>query len=286
VLTIRKILLPLDLLESALPSAAIHQATALARHFGSEILLLHVVRPLTYVGNEKDVHELLEQSLKNEQEKLEQCLGSDREGITILRTVVRGDPAREIVRTAQDQTCDLIVLPTHGYGALGRFLLGSVTAKVLHSSECPVWTGAHVSDVPVGQFAIRNILVAVDFSSHAPKTIQWAQGLATEFHAEVTLAHATPGVEIYGPGGYHSLPDMKQELVGSATRRMSRVQQDLGTNAKVFIGSGDVPKVIHQAAKETSADLVVVGRRASLGGRLGTIAYGIIRESQVPVVSV
>jgi nucleotide-binding universal stress UspA family protein len=55
--------------------------------------------------------------------------------------------------------------------------------------------------------------------------------------------------------------------------------------AKVYVGSGDVPKVISQAAKDAKADLVVLGCR-SLGGRFGTTAYGIIRESCIPVLSV
>ena len=42
--------------------------------------------------------------------------------------------------TARDEKVDLIVMSTHGHGVLYRFLLGSVAAKVLHDSDCPVWT--------------------------------------------------------------------------------------------------------------------------------------------------
>jgi nucleotide-binding universal stress UspA family protein len=39
-------------------------------------------------------------------------------------------------------------LPTHGLGAFRRSLIGSITAKVLHDAECPVWTGVHLAQAP------------------------------------------------------------------------------------------------------------------------------------------
>ncbi len=284
-LSIKKILLPLDLEETVLPAVVIRQAAALAHHFHSEILVLHVVRPLTYLAGSGTARELMERDVASEQDKLKECFGSELEGLSVRRLVLKGDPTHEILRTVADEKIDLIVMPTHGYGAYEKFLLGSVTAKVLHNGECPVWTGAHVEGVPGQPFAIRNVLCAVDFSSHSQKTVRWAQDVANEFGAQLTLAHVTPGVEIYGPGGYHVLTDMKRELVNGAMKQMAKIQQDLGTKAEVFIGSGDVPKVMSQAAKETKADLLVVGSR-SLDRRFGNTAYGIIRESHVPVFSV
>ena len=199
--------------------------------------------------------------------------------------MVKGDPAREILRAARDENVDLIVMPTHGYGAFEKFMLGSVTAKVLHQSTCPVWTGAHVKDVPAGQFVIRNVLCAVDFGPLSTKAINWAHEAATEFGAKLTLAHVTPSMEIYGPGGYHVLAEMKNELVNSAKAQMAQIMQEMDIHAGVFIGSGNVAKVMGQAAKETKADLIVVGSR-SLAGRFGDMGYAIIRESPVPVVSI
>ena len=284
-LNIKKILLPLDLDQTAFPVALVHEAAALVRHFNSEMFILHVVKPLTYLADSDAARELLEQAVAREQENLSKYLGTALNGNSFKRIVVKGDPAREILRIAGDENIDLIVMPTHGYGAFEKFMLGSITAKVLHQSACPVWTGAHVRDVPVGQFAIRNVLCAVDFRPNSSRTIRWAHEAAKEFGAKLTLAHVTPSVEIYGPGGYHVLSDMKKELVDSATAQMAKIQNELGIQAEVFIGSGDVAKVMSQAAKETKADLVVAGSR-STGGRFGDTAYGIIRESPVPVVSI
>ncbi len=284
-LNIKKILLPLDLEQTNLPGAVVHEAAALTRHFHSEVLVLHVVRQLAFLAGIDIANGPLEQAVAKEQENLGKRLGPALDGKPFKRIVVKGDPAREILRIARDENVDLIVMPTHGYGGFEKFMLGSVTAKVLHQSTCPVWTGAHVKDVPAGQFAIRNVLCAVDFGPLSTKAIRWAHEAATEFGAKLTLAHVTPSMEIYGPGGYHVLAQMENELVNSAKSQMAQIQQEMGIQAGVFIGSGNVAKVMGQAAKETKADLVVVGAR-SLAGRFGDIGYAIIRESPVPVVSI
>jgi nucleotide-binding universal stress UspA family protein len=284
-LNIKRILLPLDLQELALPFALIRETAAMAHRFQAEIILLHVVKPLTYLASSETAHKLIEQAVADEQEKMKNSFGQELAGLTVRRIVVKGDPAREIMEIAREEKTDLIVMPTHGYGAVESVLVGSVTAKVLHNSPCPVWTGAHLPDVPGQPFAIHKILCAVDFSTHSSKSVRLAQEIATEFGARLTLAHVTPGVEIYGPGGYHVLTDMKQELVSSAKRQMAKIQQELGVQAEIFIGSGDVPKVMTMATKETNADLLIVGCR-SRGGGIGSTGYGIISAAPVPVLSV
>lgn len=58
-------------------------------------------------------------------------VGSELDGILVTRSIVKGNPAREIPRTTHNENCDLILIPTHGYRALRGFLMGSVTAEVL-----------------------------------------------------------------------------------------------------------------------------------------------------------
>ena len=55
-----------------------------------------------------------------------------------------GDPAKKIICFARETEIDLIMMPTRGGGTFRRFLLGSVTAKVLDDATCPVWTDAHL----------------------------------------------------------------------------------------------------------------------------------------------
>jgi hypothetical protein len=62
-LNIKKILLPLDLEQTNLPGAVVHEAAALTRHFHSEVLVLHVVEPLTFLAGSETADELLEQAV-------------------------------------------------------------------------------------------------------------------------------------------------------------------------------------------------------------------------------
>jgi nucleotide-binding universal stress UspA family protein len=286
---IGRILLPIDFQDPS--KHVVHQAAVLARHFHSEIVMLHVVTPLSYsAGMLEDRYvpanlaDLLKELLRLAQRNLDEALKPELNGLAVKRVLIEGDPARTIVRTAHDEKVDLIAMPTHGYGAFRRFLLGSVASKVLHDSECPIWTGAHLEEEPAREFAIRNIICAIDLSAHSPKTVQWAAQLAAEFGARLTLAHVTPGADVYGPDGFDFGPAWKEGLVRSAVQQIAKLQQEMGTKAEVFIENGDVPKLLDQLAKQYEGDMLVIGRPPH--GRLRATGYGIIRESHIPVLSV
>jgi nucleotide-binding universal stress UspA family protein len=292
-LNIKKILLPVDFPNASL--RVIHQAATLAHHFHSEIVMLHVVTAQSRAAGVPEDRpalarwDLLAATL-SEAEKSEagrnqnQSLRRALDGLTIRCVLVNGEPVRAILQTARTENADLIMMPSHGF-AFNQFLLGSVTAKVLYGTECPVWTGAHVEESPTQEFVIRNILCAVDLGPRSHKAASWAAQMAAEFGARVTLAHVTASVELWGPGGTYVNPRWKQELVGDASQQLARLQEKAGGKADVFIGSGDVPKVLSQAVKQTNADLLVT-ECYPYGGNLRIHGYAIICAVPIPVLSV
>ena len=62
------------------------------------------------------------------------------QGVDVTAWVSSGSPAEDIVGVADNQDCDLIAMSTHGRSALARGVLGSVTDKVVHSTNIPVLT--------------------------------------------------------------------------------------------------------------------------------------------------
>jgi nucleotide-binding universal stress UspA family protein len=268
----------------------IHQAAILARHFKSEVVLLHVVTALSHTaGVPEDRRELadwdlLAAILREAQKQQQNSVGPDLEGLAVQSKVASGDVALAIVQTAQQEKVDLIMMPSHSF-TFYQFLLGSVTAKVLHGTECPVWTGAHVEGSAWQEFAIRNVLCAVQFGPRCEITVSWAAQIAEEFGAHLTLANVTAGVELWGPGGSYVDQRWKDELTSNASRQMTKLQQDTGVKADVFIGSGDVATVLSQATKQTKADLLVTGCYP-YGGHLRTHGYGVICAVPIPVLSV
>jgi nucleotide-binding universal stress UspA family protein len=287
-LNIKKILLPVDFPNTSL--RVIHQAATLAHHFHAEIVMLHVATPQSHAtgvpedGPALAVWDLLGVIVKEAQKNLDSSLGPELDGLTIRRMVVEGDAAQVIMHTAQEEEADLIMMPSRGH-TFDRFLLGSTTAKALHGTKCPIWTSALVEELPIRQFAIHNILCAVYFNPHDHKTVSWAAQMAAEFGARLTLAHVTAAVDFWGPGGSYVNPKWKEALVSDASQQIAELQKDLGTKADVFIGSGIVPKVLSQAAKETKADLLVNGCHA-YGANLRTHGYAIICAVSIPVLSV
>lgn len=293
-LNIKRILLPVDFPNASL--RVVHQAATLAHHFHSEIVLLHVVTAQRHAvgvpgdGPEIASRDMLAKIVKEAEKNRDESLSPAVEGLAIRGVLGKGDPARAILQTAEVEKADLIMMPSHGL-TFDQFLQSSVTAKVLHGSECPVWTGAHLeeqespSTQPVQEFAIRNVLCAVDFGPRTHKAVSWAAQMAAEFGALLTLAHATASVEFLGPGGTYVDQKWKQQLVSDASQRMANLQQDIGIKADALIGSGDVPKVLREAAKRAKADLLVTGCYP-YGGNLRINGYAIICAVPIPVLSV
>jgi nucleotide-binding universal stress UspA family protein len=214
-------------------------------------------------------------------------LKSEFEGISVTRLVEEGSPGGAIIDYAAKEQVDLIMLPTHGYGPFRRFLLGSVTAKILHDAKCPVWTSAHTENAPAVPTGYRNLLCAVDLTDQSGPLIQWAAGFAGEHGATLKLVHAVAGtaagVDASLEGG-----QFRKFLFDAARAELACRQRETGTSFETVLEGGDVAHVVRQAAEASRADLVVIGRGVISEplGRLRGKAYSIIREAPCPVISV
>lgn len=285
-----KILLPVDFSERCLGAA--RYAASLASRFQAEIVLLHVVEPLRYDFGELEfagivANEVIENRITQARRQLDTFLAPELAGARVNRVLLEGDPARRIVGYAHDEQVGLIAMPTHGYGPFRRFILGSVTAKVLHDADCPVLTGVHLEQAPeLPSIAFRTILCAVDLGPQSRKTLCWAAQMAAEFGARLLLAHAVPCIEARS-GDYFD-KGLAEEVSKAAREELAQLQHGMHATAETVVEGGDPPHVICRVAAEQHADLLVIGRGSAAGlfGRLRTNAYAIIRQSPCPVVSV
>jgi nucleotide-binding universal stress UspA family protein len=287
-LSINKILLPVDYPGTSL--GVIRQAARVAEQFHSEIVLLHVLTTRSRAagvpeqGSALAQWDLLNEITKGAAEGHERSIARALGNLTVYRVLARGGVADVIVRTAHKERIDLVMMPSRGH-TFCQFLLGSVTARVLCESQCPVWTDAYAEELPSQELAIRSILCAVDLTQHDRKTVSWAAQLAAEFGAQLTLAHVTPSIESWGPGGGYVHSRQKDALVGDASRRIAELQKAMNITADVIVGSGDLSLTLCQAAKQVNADLLVTGCHP-YGGRLRTHGYGTICAMPIPVLSV
>lgn len=273
----KKILFPVDFSERC--SSAARMVEIFAGRFQAELTLLHVLEPLSYNDIPVDSSSIAEQ-------KLGTYLVDELKHFDVRRVLLDGDPASQIIGYAHSHGSDLIMMPTHGYGGFRRLILGSVTSKILHAAECPVWTGVHMENVPrLEDISIRRVLCAIDLESQSCPTASWAKKLAAEFGAQLEIVHAVPQVtEALAAPEAGSAPD----AIAEATEKVKAVQACVGTEVPAFVVGGEVAPAVCECAARKKADLLLIGRSVKNGvlGRLRANAYSIIRQSPCPVISV
>ncbi len=133
----KKILVPVDFSSGC--EAALDLATALARDSGAKLLITYVqVTPLP-VGGGEFIYTLPEPPTDELRARLLKVLPKD-EKIPVEHHFLTGDPADCIVKLAEDEKADFIVMGTHGRRGLTRILMGSVAELVVRWAKCPVVT--------------------------------------------------------------------------------------------------------------------------------------------------
>ncbi len=265
---IKKILFPVDFSERCVGAA--RYVEAFAGRFEADLRLLHVV--------DADVYGSEAHGLQGERQALlDAFLTKELAYCSAQRVCVVGDPATEIVETARSWAPDLIMMTTRGFGFYRPTLLGSVTGKVLHDVEFPVWTDIHSEEAPaLEKIAVRKVLCAIDLEKRSRQILDWAAFLACEYQAELAVVHAIPPVEA-------------PPLMSEVRTRISALLTEAGLRATpITIDRGDPAEVAAGAAKELGADLLIIGRHSGSGGKgyLRHHAYAILRKSICPVISI
>jgi nucleotide-binding universal stress UspA family protein len=287
-LKIKHILFPIDFSERC--CSAVPFVESVASRYDAKVTLLSVAQPFYYAAMGDpgglagiDPGELL----RDLKERLGSALNKEFSGFRVERVAELGDPAQVVTEFARTQGVDLIMMPTHGYGPFRSLLLGSVTAKVLHDAQCPVWTAAHVAEAPCrDHIACRSILCAVDGTPNSVPLMKWASDLAKDAGATLRLVHVIPGME-----GFQTRQmdrEFELEMGKEARATMELLQDSAGVKVPLCITAGNVAERVHDEACRNGTDLLVIGRGAmhEALGRLRTHAYGIIRRSPAPVISV
>jgi nucleotide-binding universal stress UspA family protein len=136
-----RILVPTD--GSVASRRAIEHAVDLAAAHGATLHAVYVVNAGSYASLPTETSwEGVSEMLREEGEAAldDVTEAADGHGVTVERVLLEGSPAREIVRYAEGDDIDLVVMGTHGRGGIDRLLLGSVTERVVRASRVPVLT--------------------------------------------------------------------------------------------------------------------------------------------------
>jgi nucleotide-binding universal stress UspA family protein len=161
-------------------------------------------------------------------------------------------------------------------------LLGSTTARVLNGAECPVLTTQHAQTVAPRSLEHRTWICAIGSSPDSVRVLQLARSAASEVGANLFVVHAV------GADSVMSEPAPESEQRESARLDLRDLAASAGYPGEVRILRGPVKEALLSALSESRADVLVVGRSApsEVLGRMGDLAYALIRDSVCPVMSV
>ena len=141
-LTIKKIICPTDFSEPSYE--ALKTAVEMADHFSAELVVVHVVTPIPFIPIHDDPSSfnlpVYEKEMETSARKSLDQVFEEKipKSLNCRALVMQGDPAPQIVRLADDEAADIIVIATHGLTGWRKFMFGSVTEKVIRLANCPV----------------------------------------------------------------------------------------------------------------------------------------------------
>lgn len=276
----KKILLGCDpegLAEDALPVVV-----ALARDLHSEVLVVGVEDP----HDTGEAHDLLERRLDGMVSRLQdQGVAARGERPRAGRREV----AQTLAEVSRQWGADLVALGTHRRGELTGLVVGSVGHAVAARVDTPILVAAAHERAAEGAAAtalprLDRILLALDYSEQSDAALHAVADLDAP-DATVKVVHAL-GMGALGAPVYISEPE--EEARGLLTRAAEQLEA-AGKSAtwELLTGVGALPERIAEAADTFDADLIVMGSRrlTDLGGLIvGSIAHGVIRQTQRPVL--
>lgn len=139
---IKKILCALDLSQHS--TSVAEYAVSMAKAFGAEVTVVYAAPALTqYVGFHvppSSIENFVGEIVSGAEKTMEEFVGKHFAGVKAEGKVVNGYAAEEILKLAETDGADLIIMGTHGRKGIDRILFGSVAEKIVKSSPIPVMT--------------------------------------------------------------------------------------------------------------------------------------------------
>lgn len=167
---------------------------------------------------------------------------------------------------------------------------GEVVMKVTRKDEAMLSkSDAAAAPTP---FALKKILVPIDFSECSKKALRYAVPLAQQFNASVVLLYVIPANYPVGEFGMIDFAYFEKEMRTSGERQLTELaKSEVGTKAaaQTLVRVGRPVAQVLAVAKDEGADLIVVSTHGHTGLKhvlLGSVAENIVRYSPCPVLVV
>lgn len=267
---------------------ALEYAASLARRYGSRIYLTHVI---TLDGFPMMSPEVAARSLQElwtaAEQGMKEALESGRLDAVPNKVVIQeGNLWPTIEQLIKEHEIDLVVLGTRGAGTLRKILIGSGAEEIFRKAKAPVLTvGPLAEKEPFYELEFKNILFATDFGKSAEREAKYAFSLAQEHRSRLRFVHVFAHPEAY------SGDILVLEKEGHQVKLQELVPRGAELHCKLDfeVAVGEPVEQILRIAKETNADLIVMGAKArgSLAGNVPhTKAYRVVCGARCPVLTI
>jgi nucleotide-binding universal stress UspA family protein len=306
---IKHVLCPVDF--SAFSRHALEHSVQIARWFKSTLTVLHVYPPpaapppVLFGGLPGPLpvepFPPLTVSPDRAREEVTAALSQfvaqvDTTGMVMCVDARAGSPVGTILNVAEEGHCDLIVMGTHGHSGFDRWVLGSVTEKILRKARSPVLTvPPPVAERPSDALSLfKRILCPVDFSESSLKALEYGLTLAKETDAELVVMHVIENLA--GPRHLEQLtnPSIVGYLRLSEEQALTRLREVVPKDAHTWctprelLVTGKPYEEILRVAREQDMHLIVIG----VHGRnpidllfFGSTTQQVVRASTCPVLT-
>ena len=267
---------------------ALEYAASLARRYGSTIYLAHVITAggFPLVSPEYAASSLKKMHSEAQQGFREHLKSGELIELPYKVLIQEGNLWLSIEELIKTYDIDLLVVGTHGFGAVAKVLIGSGAEEIFRKARVPVLTvGPSATKEPLYEMEFKNILFATDFGRSAEREAEYAVSLAQKHCSKLRLVHILPHPEAYG----EDLLAVKKENSIVQLRELVATGADLHCKLDFEVAVGEPVQQILRVAEETEADLILMGAKArsSLAGNVPhTKAYRVVCGARCPVLTV
>ncbi len=290
----QSILCPVDFSSHA--ERALRHAVAIAAAGGGHLTLLAVNDPLlesaaAAAGRGETVRVQAEAALEHLLSRIPPLTPAVIPAIDI----VTGQPAAEILAAASRAGADLVVMGTQGLGGARKLVFGSTTDAVVREAAIPVLAVPEYEPERVefgagtARVTFNHVVAAVGLDAYDRVVTRTAAAWAQAFAAGLTLSHvsAEAPLPVWWPIVEMPLPPALEESTEVARGKVVALAAGLGlpAPATIDVRRGSIPGTIATVVRERAAGLLVVSRGGT-AHRVGTIAYRVMREADIPTLIV
>ncbi|GAA0449622.1 universal stress protein [Halococcus dombrowskii] len=282
------ILVPTDGSEGA--EAAARHALALANAFDSDLRFLSVVDDRSsssgFTGLDSladEQRDVLDEGAAENLRSLE-ALATDA-AIPFESTVEHGIPHRTILDHADEHDADLVAMGTHGRTGLQRVFVGSVTERVVRTSDVPVFTTRAAPDEDAGY---GDVLIPTDGSDAASAAVEHGLAVADRYDGTVHALSVVDLSSITGSYDTGSIVKAWKSDCEQAVAEIADAAEDRGIDVVTEVGQSTPYRAIERYVNDQGIDLVTMGTHGRTGLErylVGSVTARTVRTSDVPVLT-